>query len=143
VRAFLFGTGWWTLWHLFVLSMLLPFAGLIWWLLIARPGAGPQGGELAAGLLLLFLLGWTLISFVHVMLYAATQASGWTRFVRGGVVWLMGWWAVGWAIYKLSDLAASAYAGVIARRAGLAGLVLLVLALYAVNLAVLARVRAR
>jgi hypothetical protein len=142
MRDFLFGTGWWTLWHVFVLALLLPFAGLIWWLLIVKPGAGPQGGEFAAGLLLLFFLGWTLISFVHVMLYAGLQPGGWGRFLKGGGVWLVGWWVIGWGIYKLSDLAASPDAGLAARRAGLAGLVALVLSLYVVNLILLARVRA-
>lgn len=133
----------WTLWHLFVLGLLLPFAGLVWWLLIVKPGAGPQGGELAAGLLILFLLGWTLISFVHVMLYAGMQPGGIGRFLKAGTFWLVAWFAVSWALYTLSNIAASPYHGLAARRAALAGLILVVLALYGVNLMLLARIRAR
>lgn len=100
MRAYLLGSGWWTLWHLFLWGLLLCVAGLTWWLWIVKPGKGPQGGEFAAMLLLLFFLGWTLASFVHAMM--ATQG-----YVKAGAVWLLGWSIYCWLVYKLTNQAAS------------------------------------
>jgi hypothetical protein len=143
VKSWLLGTGWWTLWHVGLLALLLPAAGVVWWLSIIKPGGGPQGGELAAGLLLLFLLGWTVATFVHAMAWASPLPGGWTRFLKAALAWAAGWWALGWGLYKLSNLAASDVAGPVARRAGLFGFIALVLALYGLNFAILARVRGR
>jgi hypothetical protein len=141
VKTWLLGSGWWTVWHLFLLGMLLPVAGLVWWLSIYKPGAGPQGGELGAGLLILFLLGWTLATLVHAMLLAGTFSGGWTRYLKALLAWGLSWWLVGWGFYRLSNTAASETAGDGARRAALIGFIALVVALYAVNLQLLARVR--
>ena len=143
MKAWLLGTGWWTLWHLIILGLLLPAAGLVWWLSLYKPGHGPQGGELGAGLLVIFLLGWTLATLVHAILLVGTFPGGWTRFLKALLAWGIGWGAVGWGLYKLSNLAASETAGDGARRAGLFGFVALVLLLYAVNLELLSRVRNR
>jgi hypothetical protein len=143
VKTWLLGTGWWTLWHIGLLALLLPAAGVVWWLSIIKPGGGPQGGELAAGLLLMFLLGWTVATFVHAMVFASPLPGGWTRFLQGALVWAVAWWAVGWGLYRLTNLAASNSAGLVARRAGLFGFIGLVLVLYAVNFTILARARGR
>lgn len=141
MRAYLFGTGWWTVWHLFLWSMLLCVAGLCWWLWIVKPGKGPQGGEFAAMLLVLFLMGWTLASFVHAMLYAQGMAGDGGRYVKAGAVWLFGWCVYCWLAYKLTNQASSE-GGLPARRASLAGFVLLVALLYGASLEVLSRRRA-
>lgn len=143
MKTWLLGTGWWTVWHLFLLGMLMPAAGLVWWLTINKPGAGPQGGELAAGLLLIFLLGWTFASLVHAMLLAGTFSGGWTRYLKALVAWGFSWGLVGWGFYRLSNEAASATAGDGARRVALIGLIVLVLGFYAGNLQLLARLRNR
>ena len=143
MRAWLLGTGWWTLWHLSILALLIPAGGVVWWLAIVKPGRGPQGGEFAAMMLVLFLLGWTAITLVHAMLLAGTLSGGWARFLKAFLLWAVAWSALVWGFYKLSDLAASEYAGDVARRGGLIGFVALVIGLYAVNLQLLARVRSR
>jgi hypothetical protein len=143
VKAWLLGSGWWTVWHIGLLALLLPAAGVVWWLSIVKPGGGPQGGELAAGLLLLFLMGWTVATFVHAMVYASPLPGGWTRFLKAALVWAVVWWALAWGLYKLTNLAASNHAGLAARRAGLFGFVGLVLILYGLNFTVLARARGR
>lgn len=140
MRAYLFGTGWWTLWHLFLWGLLLCVAGLTWWLWIVKPGKGPQGGEFAAMLLLMFLLGWTLASFVHAMVLAQGMAGGGGRYVKAGGLWLLGWGVYCWLVYKLTNHAASD-AGLFTRRASLAGFLVLVAALYGVSLEVLSRRR--
>jgi uncharacterized PurR-regulated membrane protein YhhQ (DUF165 family) len=110
------------------------------WLLIFKPDGGPQGGELAAVLLILFMVGWTLVSLVHAMLYAGTLVGGWTRYLKAFGIWIVLWPFVCWGLYKLSDLAASVYAAAGARRAGLIGFILLALLLYVVSIAALRRV---
>ena len=92
---------------------------------------------------MIFLLGWTVATFVHALMYAHPLPGGWTRFLKAAVVWGAAWWASGWGLYKLSNLAASDAASPLARRAGFCGFILLVLALYGVNFSILARARGR
>lgn len=97
----------------------------------------------SAGLPLVFLLGWTIATFVHAMVFASSLPGGWTRFHKGPFVWPSVCWAVGWGLYRLSNLAASNTAGLAARCAGLFGFVGLVFVRYAVNFTILARARGR
>ena len=143
LRDYILGSGWWTIWHGALLLTLLPCAVLVWWLWIFEPDGGPQGGELAAGMLIVFLLVWTVATFVHALLLAATQPGGVGRYARFGALWLPAWSFVAWVIYRSTDLAASTSAGLAARRAGLFGFVAVVIVLLAANLAVLARFRSR
>ena len=143
LRDYILGSGWWTIWHVVLLFTLLPCAVLVWWLWIFRPDGGPQGGELAAGMLILFLLVWTVATFVHALLFAATQPGGLGRYAKYAALWLPAWWFVAWVLYRATELAASTSAGLAARRAGLVGFVVAVVLLIAVNLAVLARFRSR
>jgi hypothetical protein len=143
MRSYLFGNGWWTLWHLFIWGTALPLAGLIWWLWIYKPGKGPQGGEFAAGMLILFLLAWTLIGFVEVMLLAAPAPGGFGRFMKAGLLWLLGWSLIGWALYWLTNLSASESASTPIRRLALAGFLGLTVALYGASFELLARMHRR
>jgi hypothetical protein len=143
IRQILFGTGWWTVWHGGLWLMLLPCAVLVWWLINFKPDGGPQGGELAAGMVLLFLLVWTVATLVHALLFASLQPGGVGRYLKYAALWLPIWWFIGWAIYRLTNLAASTSADLMSRRMGLVGFIATVVALYAANLWILARFQSR
>lgn len=140
--TFLFGAGWWTLWHALVTLLLLPFLAVIAWLVDFEPGASAQGGDVMAGLLLLFVLGEAPATFVHAMLFA------WTRPDReaGQVLKFVAMWAVAFALFTavlwaMVETAAQSAAGSAARIVGIVIALALVAALHGAGLVVLQRFR--
>jgi hypothetical protein len=143
IPQFLFGGGWWTIWYVGLWLMLPACIYLLWWFSIVKPDGGPQGGELSAGLLLLFLLVWTVATLVHSLLFAATQPGGFARYPKWAGIWIVLWSFTGWVFYKLTNLAASTSASLFYRRLGMIGFAIAVVALYAANFWLLARFRSR
>jgi len=139
VVAFLFGARWWTLWQVLITLLLLPFVGVAVWLIDFEPGTGSQG-EVMATLLLFFVLGEALATFVHAMLFA------WTRRDRepGQLLKFVALWAVAFALFTavlwaLVEWAALAGPGSAGRAAGLLLAIALVAALHGAGLVVLDR----
>ena len=78
--TFLFGSGWWIAWHLFILGSAVPMLFALRWLRTMRTGEGPQGGEaafvvlvgialtlIAATVIDAALLGWKLADVLGAM----------------------------------------------------------------------------
>jgi hypothetical protein len=138
--TFLFGTGWWVLWHAFITLLLLPFLAVVVWLVGFEPGGGSQGGDVMAGLLLFFVLGEAPATFVHAMLFAWTrpdrEAGQLLKFVAMWAVAFALFTAVLWAMVEIAAQSAVATAG---RAVGLVLSIALVAALHGVGLVVLQR----
>ena len=142
--AFLLGTGWWTLWHLFLLLSVPLLAFFAHWVLHLTPGGGPQGGEAMLAVLMLAVLILLAGSLVDAALYAAAAgARGWGAYGRAVLYALLAWIAVLVAVYKLANLATSPYASLAPRRAGLVALLLVFAGVYGANLYALWRFRHR
>jgi hypothetical protein len=142
VAGFLFGSRWWTLWHAFITLLLLPFAAVTVWLVRFQPGPGAQGGDVMAGLLLIFVLGEAPATFVHAMLFA------WTRpdHEAGQLLKFVAIWAVAFALFTAAlwvmvEIAALSSAGSAGRAAGALLAVALVATLHGVGLVILERFR--
>ncbi len=139
IAAFFFGTRWWVLWHALITLLLLPFVAVVVWLIDFEPGTGSQG-EVMAALLLVFVLGEALATFVHAMLFA------WTRPDRepGQLLKFVAMWAVAFALFTavlwaMVEWAALAGAGSAGRVAGVLLAIALVVALHGTGLVVLDR----
>ncbi len=140
---FFFGHGWWVLWHLFLLSLLVPLAAVLGWLFRMRPGSGLQGGDVAFLLVVAATIGLTVASLVNSLLFAAALPTpGWLRFVKALALWLVGWPALLYLLWRLTDAAARAGAGSPARAGWLVLLTLVLGTVYWFNLAALARFHA-
>jgi len=142
IVSFLFGTRWWILWHVYISLLLLPFVAVVGWLINFQPGAGSQGGEVMAGLLLFFVLGQAPATFVHVMLYA------WTRPDReaGQLLKFVAIWAVAFAVFTavlwaMVEIAALSSPGTGGRIAGLLLAIALVATIHFAGLVMLERFR--
>lgn len=139
IVAFFFGTRWWVVWHAAITLLLLPFVAVVVWVVGFEPGAGSQG-EVMAALLLFFVIGEALATFVHAMLFA------WTRQDRepGQLLKFVALWAVAfalftavlWAVVEWAALAGTGSAG---RVAGLLLAIGLVATLHGAGLVVLER----
>jgi len=142
ILAFLFGTRWWSLWHAFITLLLVPFLTVVVWLIDFQPGIGMQGGDVMAGLLLLFVMGEAPASFVHAMLFAWTrpdrEAGQLLKFVAMWAAAFALFTAVLWAMVELAALSAVGSAG---RVAGVVLAIALVAALHGAGLVVLQRFR--
>jgi predicted permease len=142
VAGFLFGSRWWTLWHALITLLLVPFAVVTAWLVRFQPDAGPQGGDVMAGLLLIFVLGEAPATFVHTMLFA------WTRPDReaGQLLKFVAIWAVVFALFTAAlwfmvEVATQSSAGSAGRAAGVLLAIALVVALHGAGLITLERFR--
>ena len=131
------------MWYVALWLMLPACIYLLWWFSIFEPDGGPQGGELSAGLLLLFLFVWTVATLVHALLFASSQPGGFARYMKWAGIWIVVWPFVAWAFYKLTNLAASTSASLLHRRLGMIGFAIAVVALYAANFWILVRFRSR
>jgi hypothetical protein len=142
---YLLGYGWWTVWHLFLLSFLLPLAALFGWLLKVVPGAGPQGGEAAFLLLVWLFLGLSLTSLVNALLLASTRTdpAGRARYGRAVLVWAVVCPAAVLVIWNLTDAASRVSPGSTTRTLWMLGLTFVFGAVYWFNLSALARFHAR
>jgi hypothetical protein len=135
--TFLFGSGWWVLWHLFVLAWALPVLAVLLWVRGVTPGAGPQGGEVMFLLLVLALTGLTLVTVVHALLWAGAFRSG---HLRTTGLWLLGWIVAAALLLRLVDFAASASeASPSARAAATAGAALVAATVFLAHLGALWR----
>lgn len=139
IAAFFFGTRWWALWHALITLLLLPFVAVVVWLIDFEPATGTQG-EVMAALLLVFVFGEALVTFVHAMLFA------WTRPDRepGQLLKVAAVWAVAFALFTavlwaMVEWAALAGAGSAGRVAGVLLAIALVVALHGAGLVVLDR----
>jgi hypothetical protein len=140
---FFLGHGWWVLWHLFLLGLLLPLAAVLGWLFRMQPGSGPQGGDVAFLLVVTVTVGLTAASLVNTLLFAAAlPMPGLLRFVKALAIWLVGWPAVLYLLWRLTDAASKAGAGTAARTGWLVLLSLVLGTVYWLNLAALARFHA-
>jgi len=142
VAKFLFGTGWWTLWYGLITLLLLPFLAVIAWLIDFQPGAGARGGDVMAGLLLLFVMGEAAATFVHAMLLA------WMRPDReaGQLLKFIATWAVAFALFtaglwSMVETAAQSAGGSPGRIVGIVISLALVAGLHGASLVVLQRFR--
>lgn len=142
IVAFLFGTRWWMLWHAFITLLLLPFVAVAIWLIDFQPGAGAQGGDVMAGLLLFFVLGQAPATLVHAMLFA------WTRpdHEAGQLLKFVAVWAVAFVLFTavlwiMVEVAAQSALGTAGHVAGLLLAVALVAALHVAGLVALRRFR--
>ena len=135
--------GWgWVAWHLAILATLLPCGYVLWWLRKPSPGRGGTS-LVAAAALLLFLAALTVVSLVNAMLFARTLAgTGLGRYLKAVGVWLLCWPLTAALLGVLANRADIAGLSPMARRLALVGFLLLVALFYAVNLLLLARVRA-
>lgn len=81
--VYLFGSGWWILWHGLLWIWLLPIAFVAWWFAtVFERGAGPQGGEAIFAFLLLAFLGLAAMTGVNAFLLgAAVEGPWWLRYV--------------------------------------------------------------
>jgi hypothetical protein len=136
---FALGYGWWILWHLFLLSLLLPLAGLFGWLIKVQPGAGPQGGDAAFLLLVWVLGGLSLTTLVNVLLYAATLPGDWVRFPKAAAVGLIAWSVTLFLLWKLANAASRAAPGSTPRSLWMLCLALVFGTVFWFNLSALAR----
>jgi hypothetical protein len=90
--GFLFGTGWWTLWYLFMWFWLLPAAGVFYYFTWFVPGAGPQGGEAIFALMLFVWLAFLIIFVVNAVLWGYAAPHGFAyRWLRMPVLGLLAW----------------------------------------------------
>ncbi|MCC7271080.1 MAG: hypothetical protein IT561_00330 [Alphaproteobacteria bacterium] len=135
----LFGVGWWRLWHGFLWLCLASAGWLAWWAArVLVPGTGPQGGEAMFALAALTLLALGVATLVDaVLLGAAVDGPWWLRRLAvplGGL-----------AAFVLALLMLLALVEVLADDAAGVGCSVLgvVAAIVALNLWALARCRAR
>lgn len=142
VVACLFGTRWWVPWHAFITLLLVPFAAVAVWLIDFRPGLGVQGGDVMAGMLLIFVLGEAPATLVHVMLFA------WMLPDRepGQLLKFVAMWAVAFAVFtavlwSMVEIAAYSAVGSPARIVWMVLVIALVAALHGAGLFVLHRFR--
>jgi hypothetical protein len=142
VAKFLFGNGWWTLWYGLITLLLLPFLAVVAWLIDFQPDAGARGGDVMAGLLLLFVMGEATATFVHAMLLA------WMRPDReaGQLLKFIALWAVAFALFtavlwSMMETAARSAGGSAGRIIGIAISLALVVGLHGAGLVVLQRFR--
>jgi hypothetical protein len=90
--GFLFGTGWWTLWYLFMWFWLLPAAGVFYYFIWFVPGAGPQGGEAIFALMLFIWIGFLVIFPVNAVLWGYAEPHGLAyRWLRMPALGLLAW----------------------------------------------------
>jgi hypothetical protein len=81
IVTFFFGSGWWVLWHLFVVGSAVPMFFALRWLRKTKPGAGPQGGEA----IFLLLVG---IAFALILATVVDGAMlGWSLGEIRGSMW--------------------------------------------------------
>jgi hypothetical protein len=142
VAGFLFGSRWWMVWHAFITLLLLPFAVVAVWLMRFQPGAGLQGGDVMAGLLLIFVLGEAPATFVHAVLFA------WTRPDReaGQLLKFVAIWAVAFVLFTallwvMVEIAAQSSAGSAGRAIGVLLAIALVAVLHGAGLMILEQFR--
>jgi hypothetical protein len=81
IVTFFFGSGWWVLWHLFILGSAVPMLFALRWLRKTKPGEGPQGGEAA----FMVLVGIALSLIVATVVDGGML--GWTIAEINGAMW--------------------------------------------------------
>lgn len=94
--GFLFGRGWWVLWHAWLWLFALPAAIVAWYFLaVFEPGAGPQGGEAIFVLWLWWFLGYSVAAAASAILWSKLRAGGRGRRVLvPALVGFFGWLAL-------------------------------------------------
>jgi multisubunit Na+/H+ antiporter MnhB subunit len=142
VVAFLFGTRWWTLWHAFITLILVPFVAVAVWLIDFQPGGGMQGGDVMAGLLLLFVLSEAPATLAHATLYAWMLPDR----EAGQLLKILAIWAVAFAVFtavlwSMVEISAHSPVGSAARIVWIVLAIALVAALHGAGLVVLHRFR--
>lgn len=126
LAGFLFGRGWWILWHLWLWLFALP-AGLVTWYFAAVfvPGAGPQGGEAIMAAWLWWMLGYSIAAAVAAILWAKMRTGGgWRRRGVPAVAALGLWLFVLWLDLVLLDRAMGAGSAALRTAATVADVVL-------------------
>jgi hypothetical protein len=73
--AFVFGAGWWRIWHWILIALALPIIWFADWFAHYDPGGGPQGGEAVFLLMLIHMLVYMVATVVSAALQAR-YASG-------------------------------------------------------------------
>lgn len=140
ILTFLFGTGWWTLWHLALLAWLVPSGLLLAYFKGFKPGKGPQGGEVMLMLLIFVVTVLVTISLVDALLWARSlPVPGIGKYGKAAAIWLAG--SIVWIvlIFWFVELATSLSGSAALRGAGVIALGVTFAALFALNLAALSR----
>ncbi len=139
---FVFGTRPWRLWHMAHIAMLLPILWFVDYFQHFEPGAGPQGGEAVFVLMLIYMLGFGLLSAGNALLLAI-KANG--TVVQRVVLWpvlLLVAWIVAIALVLLgADIGTALESDRIDRWVGALCCAIALLVFYGANLAALRRAR--
>ena len=82
MKTFLLGNGWVTLWHLVHYALLWPLWGFYTYFHDFKSGAGPQGGEGIAVLMILYVLAIAGVALINgIALMVVGQTVWWMRFL--------------------------------------------------------------
>ncbi|MBM3488374.1 MAG: hypothetical protein FJX67_17380 [Alphaproteobacteria bacterium] len=144
LAGFLFGRGWWMLWHFWLWSFALP-SGLVTWYfaVVFVPGGGPQGGEAIVAAWAWWMLGYSIAAAVAAILWAKMRTgTAWRRRGVPAVAALGLWLLVLWLDLVLIDRVIAVETGVL-RLAATVVDIALKLALLWVHLFVVWRYRRR
>jgi hypothetical protein len=132
--AFVFGVGWWRIWHVVLIALGLPIIWFADWFASYDPGGGPQGGETV----FLLIVGHMMVYMVATIVSAALQA----RYASGPLVQrcltrpalVVTAWLVGCALVWLAtDVGTTVDATPVVRWSAVAMAVVAVLLVYVAN----------
>ena len=131
----LLGGGWWTVWYLYLHVWWLGIGWLAWYFSWVEPGAGPQGGEAAAALLLLVILGLTFATGIDALLYGSTREGSWAwRYLAIPALALVAWGVLLAIALWLANTATLVGVSLVSRRLAITGLVAILALVEAANL---------
>jgi hypothetical protein len=140
--VFLFGSGWWVLWHGMLWIWLIPIVWCAWWFAtVFVPGKGPQGGEAIFAFLLMAFGALTIVTAINaILLGAAVAGPWWLRYLALPIAAPVAALTIGAVVAATLDWAMSGTPAGVALAAIAGSLVIL---LFALNLFAIHSFRAR